>query len=607
MFTLCRLLMLAFNYSAFEDIDLSIFFYALKFDLSAIFFVHSLFIILHIVPLKTRDNTLYIKILHLLFHISNTLSIVFNCIDIEYFKYTGKRSTFDIFSLATTGNDLLGLIPQFLKDFWYIFLLVILLIVLSEYLYRKTKKNNLNPELIQNTLNQSVIGVFCLGLSIVTMRGGLQLKPLRINSAGLYTQAKNIPLILNTPFTILKTISAEYLTEHHYYDDKKLLMYYNPIKTYKAYREDTAKLNVVLIIMESFSKEHVGSLSGKPSATPFLDSLMSSGLVCTNAYANGKKSIDGIPSVVSALPGLMNTPFINSPYIGNKANSLPSLLKSENYNTSFYHGGKNGTMGFDAYSKAAGFEQYFGKNEYRKEEDYDGNWGIFDEPYFSYYADELAKKSQPFFSCIFSLSSHHPYTIPEKHKTKFGNGKQSLPISIQYADFALRAFFTKAKKMSWYENTLFIITADHTGVSDDKFYSNNLGMYQIPILYYRPDGSLKGTYDKTTQQIDILPSVMHYLNYSKPLFCFGQSIFEKENEGFAVNFMNEEYQLITDKYLLKVTAENSISLYEYRKDSLLSNNILKTKASSIDSLERKIKSIVQTYNYSLINNKQAVN
>ena len=168
------------------------------------------------------------------------------------------------------------------------------------------------------------------------------------------------------------------------------------------------KKNVFVIILESFSSEHIGALTHQignknTDFTPFLDSLAEKSLVF-EGFANGKRSIEGIPAILASLPTWMTEDFITSQYSSNKFNSLASILKAEGYNTSFFHGGKNGTMGFDAFSKSAGFEFYYGKNEYPDQSDFDGSWGISDEPYLQYIAKTLNTTPEPFLgSCIYAF------------------------------------------------------------------------------------------------------------------------------------------------------------------------------------------------------------
>ena len=264
-------------------------------------------------------------------------------------------------------------------------------------------------------------------------------------------------------------------------------------------------------------------------------------------------------------------------------------------------------MGFDSYAKMAEFDKYFGRYEYNNEKDYDGNWGIYDEEFLKYFANKLNTTKPPFFAEIFTLSSHHPYSIPKKYNNKFREGTLPIHKSIEYADFALSQFFKTAQKMSWYNNTLFIITADHTSEASHPFYQNNLGIFSIPILFFKPDSSMKRVSSMTTQQIDIMPSVLDFLNYDKPYISFGNSVFDSTSEHFAINYINNTYQLIENGYILQFDGKQVLSLYNINKDSLLNQNLINSDIVIENYLNKKIKAIIQSYNNRLINNKMNIN
>jgi phosphoglycerol transferase MdoB-like AlkP superfamily enzyme len=339
--------------------------------------------------------------------------------------------------------------------------------------------------------------------------------------------------------------------------------------------------------------------------TPFLDSLMAQSLTFTNAFSNGKKSIEGIPAITASIPTWMNEPYITSAYGSNQAQSIASLLKTEGYYTAFFHGATNGSMGFDAFANLSGYTDYYGRYEYSNDEDYDGSWGIWDEEFLQYTAQTLNKKQEPFFATLFTLTSHHPYKIPSKYESKFKEGVYDNAKCISYADYSLKYFFETIKKMPWYNNTLFVLCADHTGISGDKFYENKIGNNTIPIIYFMPNSELKGFDTTITQQIDIMPSILQYLNYNKPFYSFGKSVFDTTANHFAFTFNSGIYQYTNNNYTLEFDGEKATGLFQYKKDSLLKNNLIKTEKMVANELELKTKAIIQTYQQSLINNKMS--
>lgn len=634
LFTICRFLFYIFNTKYFSNISpgefLSIFFGGTRFDTSAILILNLPFIFLLSIPFRFRENRIYRIICKTIFIVINSLALLTNCIDFIYFKFIFKRSTADFFSLFSMGDDMSNTLPKMIKDFWYVAVIWILMIVLMVYLYNRTTKVSpfLKVKPLKYYFINSLIFIAVIFETIIGIRGGFQLKPISIITASRYCNANNVPLVLNSPFTIIKTLKQNPLEKVKYFkDENELIKLYNPVKNVKNVShlpnvKHLEKLNIVIIILESFSKEHIGELNIQHSTfniqhslTPFLDSLIRESLVFPNAFSNGRKSIEGIPAVLASMPSLMNSPYISSAYAGNKIASIATLLKEEGYSTAFYHGGTNGTMGFDNFSKIAGFDKYYGRTEYHNDKDFDGSWGISDEPFLQYFARSMDNTKQPFLTALFTLSSHHPYIVPAKHKGRFNRGNP-LQRTISYSDYALKEFFKTCSKMSWFDNTLFVITADHTSEVINEALNNRLGAYEIPVIFYQHDSRLKGMNPNITQHIDIMPSILDYIGYTKPYFAFGNSIFQDSNitqntkykiHRFAINYLSDSYEIIDDNYVLQFDGKKYLGLYQRTKDSCLKHNILNASADSPNDLKLLLEAIIQTYNQRMIENKLTVN
>ena len=613
-YPICKILFFIFNHPHFPDVStcefLLFLFYGLRFDISALVLMNAPFIILHILPFNFTKRKIFQLVLKSIFLIVNSISILANCVDFEYYKYTLKHTTADFFDLFGLGSDMSTMLPQYAKDFWYVVLIWIALTLFISYLYNKTKKipENIPPAKfnLQRIISWTLLNFSLLGIFIIGFRGGLQLRPIMPINASEYVSAKNIPLLINTPFSIIKSFGLEALSYKNYFSEQEIKKTFDPIH-HNSTGSRPLNSNIFIIILESFSKEYT-SLGKRKSYTPFLDSLMKESLVFDNAFANGKKSIEGIPAVLSGIPALMNESFITSTYCSNQINSIPNTLRAKGYSSAFFHGGTNGTMGFDAFCGSAGFDKYYGRIEYNNEKDYDGEWGIWDEPFFQYAEKNAGQMKEPFVAALFSLSSHHPYQVPEKYKDQFKGGEHPILKSVQYTDLSLRKFFESASKEKWFDNTLFILTADHAGPSTDNFYSNNAGNFEVPIIFYKHNSSFKGVDHKTSEQIDILPTVLSYLNYDKDFFAFGNNSLDSTHSGYAVNYINDVYQFFQDDYLLQFDGAKTIALYNYKTDSLLKENILHSGSSAAIAttqkrMEDRLKAIVQTYNHSMINNQ----
>ncbi|MFN4234239.1 MAG: LTA synthase family protein [Bacteroidia bacterium] len=600
LYSLCRIFFYIYNKNAFADIGLFEFIVGLRFDLSAIFILNFPIFLLQSLPINFIQNKIYKNTVSTLFIFLNILAFAFNIADIAYYPFTYKRSTAEIFKIVSSRNDFWKLVPSYLLDFWYLFVIFLLVIILLYFFEKKLSNSKINSNL--PFWKKSFIFILISLICIIGARGGIQYIPLHIMHASKFTTANNTALVLNTPFTIIKSIENQHIHPLVYFNENELKSKINTIHQYR-FDEKFIPLNVVIIIMESFSKEYIGALSGYKSYTPFLDSLIKESYVFKNAFANAQKSMDGIPAILSSIPLMMDISYIISPYSTNKTQTLAHILKEEGYVTSFYHGGKTGTMGFDAYTKSAGFDYYYGKEDYKgPSSDYDGHWGIFDLPYFNYVADELNNTKEPFYSVIFSLSSHHPYNVPKEFENKFKEGTLPIHKSVQYADYALKKFFEKATKQAWFKNTLFIITADHTSLAENEFYKNSVGMFQIPIIFYSKSINLKGQNTSATQQIDIIPTILYLLKFQKPFFSFGKNALDTTIYQYAVNYYNGIFQLNDDSIHLQFNGQNFTGLYRYKEDSLLKNNLIQ-KNNIPEIPANTLKAFIQNYQQKMISNQ----
>jgi phosphoglycerol transferase MdoB-like AlkP superfamily enzyme len=611
LLTISRLVFYILNYSYFSDPGIwetiKLFIAGIQYDIATVLAFNILFIILYLLPGSYHFHRKFHTIMKILFIVVNGIVLASNFADCEYFKFVNKRTTADILPYIFLSDDLVTLMPRFIRDFWYLFIIWFSTLFALWYFYPKQGKPGKSIQIPWfKYIYQGVFSILLLGIFLAGFRG-TRLKPLRIIDAARYTETKNIPLVLNTPFTILKTIGNNRLTEKNYFTEDEIKSYFNTVKDYSS-TGDFRHQNVVIIIMESFSKEYIGALSGNEGYTPFLDSLSKHALIFPNAFANGKRSIEAMPSIIASLPTLMTSSYISSGYATNNINGLASLLKNKGYHTSFFHGGSNGTMGFDNFAYAAGIDEYYGMNEYGKKGDFDGNWGIFDEEFLQFYASKLNSFKEPFFSSVFTLSSHHPYTIPGKYKGKFRKGPLKILEAVGYSDFSLKQFFKTASEMPWFENTLFIITADHTSQPIKREYKTNLGQFRVPIIFFHPaDSSLRGKKNLLTQQLDIMPSVLDYLDYNEPFISFGNSVLRPREDHFALTFQNGIYQYLENGYILIYNQnEGPISLYHFETDPLLENNLLRTSQSTRIEMVKKLQSIIQVYNSRMIKNEMVV-
>lgn len=576
------------------------------------------YFVLNIIPTGLRWKPVYKNISETIYIISVSLMMVANLADTIYFQWTLRRTTGDIFKYLTVGGDMGNLVPQFLSDFWmYVVGFIVLLIVfviLSRQIVLQPRK-----AYPKSLLKDSILSVLFAGLLVLAIRGGLflQYRPLSPIDACKYASSENTPLVVNTPFSIIRTFSKQSSIEKMSYFVSPYVLEntFTPISYPMNGGVDTIPStdtvtdsikNVVVIVLESFSEEYIGCFNsrGEKSFTPFLDSLVQKS-IAYRGMANGKRSIEAIPALLAGMPSLMNEPYITSTYSMNKIEGLPQILKQNGYHTSFFHGAYNGSMNFDSFVKSIGVDEYYGMDEYNNSVDYDGNWGIFDEPFLQFMADKLSEFPQPFFTGVFTLSSHHPYTIPEQHKDRFAKGEIPILETVMYVDYALKKFFEKAATTDWYSNTLFVITADHTAQAMADEYKTDYGMYKIPMILYHPAADTAYRSSHIFQQIDLMPTLIDYLKLNEQSLCFGKSIYQT-NGGYHVAYRNGYYQLLKDNHLLRFNGEK-FEIFDIENDPVLVHDIAKDRNDkNIEELKQYLKAIIQQYNNRLIENRLIV-
>jgi phosphoglycerol transferase MdoB-like AlkP superfamily enzyme len=601
IYQLCRLLFLYFNKNAFNGLTLKTFLGGLHFDLSAIAYINIIFAILHLIPGGFKYKLGYQKGLKISFFAVNLLFILTNFVDFEYYKFTGRRSSFGMITATGMEHEIGGLIFSFLTEFWFLPIIAFVLAVAFWKVIPSIKLVFTEEKTNYLVVKQIGLFIFLLGFVFLLGRGGFQKKPLKVVDAVNYGSISHSALVLNTPFCILKTIGKkETLESPKYYSESELNSIFNPVILTNP-TESATKQNVVVIILESFGRENI-----QRGQTPFLDSLITKSLFFENGYANGKLSIDAVPSTLSSIPSLMGSSLITSSYSINEIYGLPKILKDNGYNTAFFHGAFNGSQNFDQYCKVAGFDAYYGKNEYNGPEAFDGKWGIFDEEFFQFYCDKMSSFKQPFFTSIFSISSHNPYKIPEKYKGKFPKGTTKIHESIAYSDYALKQFFATAQKQDWFKNTIFVITADHTSSEPtEEKYKTNVGKFRVPILFYNPG---KPTFSvvsyKNLQQIDIMPSLLDVLHIKTKMVSFGKSY--QSNKDFVVYYLDNIYHYIHGDYYMAFDGKKALALYNFKKDELMKTNLISTEKEKAATMERFIKAYVQSFNERIIKNQLTV-
>lgn len=601
-----------FNDKAFADILWS-FVVGLRFDLAAVLSLSAPLILLAIIPWPRQWNKVWLWGSLGLFWILQTPFFILNLVDTEFINFVGRRFSYDTLFIL---NEAQGKFLQFVATYWPLFLVNTFLVAGFIFSAWKIFTGTLTkwswPEGKRLKLwgSHALISFFVLALTVVGIRGGLQKKPVNFVNANIFSAPLLNNLVLNSSFTFIKSYGAKELPREKYFtDQKELLSQLNgSLKgSLLEGRRPAQPQNVVVIILESFAEEYIGPHQGQ-TFTPFLDSLKEKSLSFENSYANGRRSIEGIAAIMAGIPALMSEPFISSHFTSNHFLGLGALLGQQKYSTGFFHGGRNGTMYFDSFMQSAGVEKYFGSAEYSNDKDDDGVWGIWDEPFLQYMIGQIDQFPKPFMTSVFTLSSHHPFKVPEQYKSQLPKGPLEILQTIAYTDLALKKFFDEASKKPWFKDTLFIITADHTSMRYRPEYENDIGVYRVPLILYHPTYKFPEV-DRSmvVQHIDILPTVLDFLGLpEKDKNYLGSSVFVP-GDKVAINFIDGRYILAAKDHFLRWSPSSEqpqiFSMTDWSGTKELQPQSDATLAARSQELLKKLKANIQYFNEGMWDNK----
>lgn len=603
------------------------------FDNANVGYCYGLFIVLSLLPLRVRGRVWYQRMLLWMWSVVSSAVVLINTMDCVYFHFAKKRISAQEFFFAENGNTSQILLKSAAEN-WYLSLMVILLSVAMIWMYRRVRYA---PLAIKSNVGYRILSTIALVaavlLIVIGIRGGIgrAIRPITLSNAAHFAATPTkASVVLSNPFCIIRTLGNKKLRYVKYFSDSSLMAtYYSPehAPSYAHAKSDSAQRdlalaspasvqrypapgsqrgkNIMIFVLESFSYEHSAYLNpdlynGEVSYTPFLDSLMQQGYLFRRGYANGRKSIDALPSVLSSIPSFKD-PFVLMPQALGETRGLGTLLGEDGYSTWFFNGSEERSMGFVAYARTSGIANARTRENYqaaRGNGDFDNYWGIWDAPFMQYMARELDSAPKPFFSTIFTLSSHHPFVVPDAYESRLPEGRTKIQRPVAYTDMAIREFFDYARTQSWFDSTVFLFVADH--VSSELYGEQSAtptGNSHIIYFMYTPDGSLRGDDGRVTQQIDIMPTLLGLVGYAKPYFAYGRDVFnETPTDGFAINYLNESFQWINDSTVMFFNERDVTNMFDSPLvDPLQRRELLGQGHAADTSALLRMKAMLQSY------------
>lgn len=304
------------------------------------------------------------------------------------------------------------------------------------------------------------------------------------------------------------------------------------------------KYNLMLVTVESFSAFFLSEFGSKEGAglTPNLDALAKESLFFTNLYATGTRTVYGLSAITLSIPPIPGNSIVRRPENENLF-SLGGVLNKQGYVSKFIYGGFGYFDDMNHFFEGNGYQIIDRASFTDDEVTFSNAWGVADEDLFRkaiQEADKAHAAGQPFFNMLMTTSNHRPFTYPDGKIDIPSPGKR--PGAVKYTDYAIGQLIAESKKHPWFDNTIFVIVADHTASSAGKEQLEP-GKYHIPMLVYAPGIIEPGRFDRMMSQIDIAPSLMHLLNISYESRFYGQDVFDphEQERAFISNYQQLGY------------------------------------------------------------------
>lgn len=609
LFMISRWLFIYFNSDLIKVETLSeilrLSYYGLKFDLVSIIYLQAIFIIMFFLPGRPSSNLWYNKTLSFFYFFGSFIGLGLNFVDFAYYRFNLTRINAQFFESIENEDNKFNLILHFSFEYIHLIILYFFVVIIWIYTYRLIKVKLTKRKFdILNLIKSSLIFLIVMFLCVGGVRGDYKksTRPITLIHA---MENVNIPqhadVILNSPFTVIRTLGKTNFKSTNIFTKNEIKKIVKPIKFYPNKGNINIKPNVMIFILESMGREYWGSLNSKKNIpnykgyTPFLDSLANHSLRFPNFYANSRKSIHGMPAILAGIPSF-ETAYTSSAYSNQPVESIVSVTKELGYTTSFFHGASNGSMGFLGFSKTLGFDNYYGKDEFDNDLEFDGYWGIWDEPFFQFTKEKIDNTKQPFLTTLFSVTSHEPYIIPEKYEGFFDKGYVPMHKVVGYTDYALKNFFDEAKKESWFDNTIFIFTADHGNQTYYSYYEKIINRFANPLMIYWPKGDLNGVSLKLGQHMDIFPTIVDLIGYGKPFRSWGKSLIsDTETDSFVVNYFGGgSYFMMNEDYTVVSNGEKITGFYN-SNDRGLEINLINMPNIDMENLALKFQVFLEDY------------
>ena len=567
LLSLERVLIFVLNFDYFNNLSLNIVFLSflqgLRIDLITILTFAGIFILS--APFLTKYRKIILNSWLVVFLIIFTI----NLIDIAYFPYVHRHIVNELALLTNDLSFVFSVIPSYKFE--------IIFLILALFVIAKSWQKIINRPIIILELSTSKKITIFLFLSIfifLGIRGKSSGKPFGLSDAFVNSQIESANLALNGFYSIYRSkkhIKYNFMPKQEATKIVKNILDGEFISEEKPLErvlnvQRAKKYNIVIIAVESLSTEYIQK---KYKVANFINYLAENGIYFPNFYANGQRSIEGISTILTGSPMIYGVPNLGYGLELFEPSYLPMILNKNGYSTIGLQGSKRSSFRLDKVFENSGCENVFGAEDIRKEKlrtdevDTTLPFGaVWDGELLRFIKQKLDSTKKPFFLFAFTENTHFPAIPPNKKYQIYPQddfGINGYLNNLNYFDKKLQEFFEAAKKTDWFDNTIFIITGDHT--IGKGFVNSNLkrfSHFKIPLIIYAPKILKPKVIEKIGTQADIFLTVLDLLNLKSPFFTISNSLFSEQKYRFGV--LKEGNRMV----LVEQNSSNGISKIEFK-------------------------------------------
>ncbi|EIK43004.1 sulfatase [Cellvibrio sp. BR] len=365
---------------------------------------------------------------------------------------------------------------------------------------------------------------------------------------------------LSTADMLSRSLDWPWLKNYEFTDKQYPTFHYQ-----RALNSPAKPLNVVIVLQESMGATFVGALGGV-GVTPELDKLADEGIWFERLYATGTRSVRGIEAVVAGYPPTPAQSVVKLSKSQRNFTTLASVLKAAGYTTQFIYGGEAHFDNMRSFFTGNGFSQIVDLHQIN-DPVFVGSWGASDEDLFTTAHQQLTRlhqTGQPFFSLIFTSSNHEPFEFPDGRIALHEEPKAVVNNAVKYADWAMGQFFAKAKQSEYWQDTVFLIVADH----DNRVYGNNL----IPVEKFHIPGLILGgsvkpkRISELASQIDLAPTLLSLMGVSSCHTMIGRDFIADPNSpGRALLQFDDYFALMEPEKITLLKPDSSAVIAQYNE------------------------------------------